>query len=589
MARQIFGAGVADFAVRPTDGMWGVAAATLVTFWDAPTDGTRHVDLLDASGTPTTSVTTDEYGSLPRFQGPDGVVGMWADAGGSRRAWMDAHGITGGGSGGGSGGGGFTSLCHLVASSTAPASVRAAASYVCTGTADQTVIQAAIAAAQSEGGGVVQLSGGTFNLTAPITINGTANEDNPLTVTLAGVGEFATLLKPASGVDGIVLSNWAQCHIRDLGIVVSGSGSGIVSKAVTVPGADTRSFWCSSFRNLRITGHYIASNTGWAMDLDMPFRSVFDNVEIEGTRKGMRLYNNSSIQNAGDCDFRRMFIELVGTGGVAIHVESANGNMNQNNFSMVEAGANGSGCTGILIDGAAGGASQRFWGTNLEQFDVLVDVPNGESNTFDLNYVTCRNGYAGAKAFVFGSWSHNNRVHARWVNVNSGGALKLIEDNNTNSKSPNRYDGIRIEANSGSNTTYSIASRVILRDIISQDSGTVQAGLLTLSTNPNLVPLTDAATITTDASRGSHFKVSLAGNRTLAAPTNPLDGQRAIWEVTASGAARTLTLASGAGGFVFGSDITALTATASGKTDFIGAVYSAAANVWRVVAYAKGY
>ena len=39
------------------------------------------------------------------------------------------------------------------------------------------------------------------------------------------------------------------------------------------------------------------------------------------------------------------------------------------------------------------------------------------------------------------------------------------------------------------------------------------------------VTLTDAATIAIDASLGSVFKVTLAGNRTLGAPTNSTDGQ----------------------------------------------------------------
>ncbi|MFI9600318.1 hypothetical protein ACIHCX_10635 [Streptomyces sp. NPDC052043] len=499
MARQTFGAGVGDFAVTPSDGLWGVATGVEVTFWDSMADGNRYTDLQDESGDPIASVVTDEYGALPRFQGPDGVIGMWADAGGSRRAWMDAHGIAGGGGGGGGGkGGGYTSLARVVASATAPEDVRAAASYVCTGVADQTVIQAAINAAQSEGGGVVQLSVGTFNLTAPVTINGTANEDNPLTVTLVGCGEFATVLKPATNVDGILISNWAQCHLRDFGIVIQGSGSGIVSKSVTVPGADTRSFWDSSFRNLRINGSYTSTNSGWAMDLDMPFRSDFTNIEIEGTRKGIHLYNNSSIQNAGDCTFTRMFIEIVGAGGAAIHVESANGNMNQNNFSMVEAGAGAgaTGTTGILIDGAAGGASQRFWGTNLEQFDTLINVAHGESNVFDLNYVTCRNGNAGNKAFVFGANSYNNRLSAMWVNVASNGQLKIIEDNNETDDLPNFFERIRIENNKSGNVTWSSADTSIFRDIVAFNEGTIQAGLLQLPQS-NPVPMLATAAKTT--------------------------------------------------------------------------------------------
>ena len=52
--------------------------------------------------------------------------------------------------------------------------------------------------------------------------------------------------------------------------------------------------------------------------------------------------------------------------------------------------------------------------------------------------------------------------------------------------------------------------------------------------------LTDAPTITIDASRGDYFRVGLLGNRTLAAPTNGADGQRVLIEALASGAQRTL-------------------------------------------------
>jgi hypothetical protein len=57
----------------------------------------------------------------------------------------------------------------------------------------------------------------------------------------------------------------------------------------------------------------------------------------------------------------------------------------------------------------------------------------------------------------------------------------------------------------------------------------------------------------------------------------------------ASGANQTLTLATGAAGaFSFGTDITALTATTSGLTDYIGCIYNPVANRWNVVSYTKG-
>lgn len=106
---------------------------------------------------------------------------------------------------------------------------------------------------------------------------------------------------------------------------------------------------------------------------------------------------------------------------------------------------------------------------------------------------------------------------------------------------------------------------------------------------PVVVQLADASPLATDASMGNLFRATIAGNRTLAAPTHPVDGQRIVWEITASGGARTLSLQTGTGGFAYGSDTPALTPIASGTTDMLGAIYNAAVNRWRIVAYSKGF
>ncbi len=106
---------------------------------------------------------------------------------------------------------------------------------------------------------------------------------------------------------------------------------------------------------------------------------------------------------------------------------------------------------------------------------------------------------------------------------------------------------------------------------------------------PVVVALTDGATPALDASLGTVFTLAAAGDRTIGIPTNPTNGQKIIIRHLASSGARTLALNSGTGGFRFGTDVTSLTQTASGKTDYIGCVYSSIDSKWDVVAVSKGF
>ena len=107
---------------------------------------------------------------------------------------------------------------------------------------------------------------------------------------------------------------------------------------------------------------------------------------------------------------------------------------------------------------------------------------------------------------------------------------------------------------------------------------------------PQTATLTDGATVAVDASLGNHFRLSAAGDRTILAPSNATHGQRMIIVHCASGGARTLTLTTGSSGaFIYGTDITGLTQTASGKCDMIGSIYDSTLARWLVAAYTKGY
>ncbi|WP_151480617.1 right-handed parallel beta-helix repeat-containing protein [Streptomyces albicerus] len=162
MARSTFGASLADYVVQPSDGLWAVAAGAVITFWDDSDGGTQYTDLLDASSAPVTQVTADEFGAIPEFSGPDGVTGMWADAGGASRAWIEARSVTSG--------------------ATITPSVRDWLNVKDfgaqgDGAADDTAaIQAALAACPM--GGIVYLPAGAYRTSAPLTI--------PPAVTLMG-------------------------------------------------------------------------------------------------------------------------------------------------------------------------------------------------------------------------------------------------------------------------------------------------------------------------------------------------------------------------------------------------------------------
>lgn len=109
------------------------------------------------------------------------------------------------------------------------------------------------------------------------------------------------------------------------------------------------------------------------------------------------------------------------------------------------------------------------------------------------------------------------------------------------------------------------------------------------ATNNRVVTLTDTATPALDASLGNLFTLTATGDRTIAVPTNGTDGQKITIKHVASGGARTLALNTGAGGFRYGSDITGLTQTASGKSDYVGAIYNATDSRWDVVSVIKGF
>jgi hypothetical protein len=98
-----------------------------------------------------------------------------------------------------------------------------------------------------------------------------------------------------------------------------------------------------------------------------------------------------------------------------------------------------------------------------------------------------------------------------------------------------------------------------------------------------VVTLTYAASITPDASLGNHFRLVLTGGATILAPTNGTDGQRILFEVQASGAARLCTFS----GYELGGVVTSGAQTvASGLWGYFGVIYRN--GTWRLLAADDG-
>lgn len=95
------------------------------------------------------------------------------------------------------------------------------------------------------------------------------------------------------------------------------------------------------------------------------------------------------------------------------------------------------------------------------------------------------------------------------------------------------------------------------------------------------VVLTDGATITVDATLGNVYTVTLGGNRTMAAPTGPLDGQTISIYVTQDGTgSRTLTWNAA---FKFAGATPPTLSASAGKVDLFTMQYRAATTFWYVV------
>jgi hypothetical protein len=373
-------------------------------------------------------------------------------------------------------------LVYYVAASNASAAEKAKATAVCDGTADNVEIQAAIDA--SKGVGIVQLSAGTFQLAAQLTIYGDNDVDVEKDHHLYGAGPSNTSLVVASGLaSGIHISRSAKVHLAHFRLEVGGASHGISANYSGVAASGYRSFWGSSFKNLQVVGPWDGSHTGYAFHLGSFFRSTFENLEAGGIGNGIRVYSENVNFNPGDAVFTRCFMDTMGNSRRCYSFEStvSGSTLNQIEASMCEGIASGTGCTGFYLGGTDVVVSVKIHGANMEQTDTVVDFANAYGCDFDGNYLELRSGASAntTQLVNIGAGSLHNKVSkvSMWY---TAGTAYLIKSTATDTTQPNLVEQVRIYSDTGANITNSIdtAGAVIRKWTVKSGSGTVAA-------NPN--------------------------------------------------------------------------------------------------------
>ena len=396
------------------------------------------------------------------------------------------------------------SFRYLIAPSNASVRDKLVADTILSGTADQTIINAALATY-----GNVEIAAGNVSLTAAISIIGIpggSGTDSP-TFQLRGQGKHSTIISSASNINTIELTSDPSVIIENIHIKPLGSGHGIKSTAWTT---SYRGFWMSMFKNIYIEGDF-STHTGYAMYLEGPFRSTFENIEGLGIANGMYLAATNSTFNPGNCSFTRCFFDLYRANGKGyyLYTPDTGGQFNITKFQQCEAidSTSGGGASTTSVGMHFRGSATQYYATknimidstNIEGFNTAIKFEHAISNRCSFNYVDVK---AGGTYVQFSSDSNNNVVEILSSYVPVSTTVTLINDANTSTTQPNIVKGTECYCDTGSTVNATLTSATILEQMGLSGPGTIATVLSTRSRNSNQTTLVSAD--------GTRYKVTVS-------------------------------------------------------------------------------
>lgn len=408
-----------------------VNSRTNVTIDAAPSSHTHAAGNLDSLSDVT--LTTPTNGQVLKYDGTawindtDGGSSLPAQTGNARKvlvtdgtssSWVSVNpGLT----------------TYTIAASNSSARDKAVADYVCDGTGDEVEINSAIAALTE--GGIIRLAQGTFNLAATISIVGKNGPgDSPLWA-IIGAGPEGTILAPASGIHAITLTESPKVRVHDVRINLAGLSNGIQCTAPTVGAGDRRGFWMSHFQNLKIQGDF-STHTGWAMNLESPFRSTFMNIQGLGIKNGIRLASHYASFNPGNLVFQDCHMDLSQADGTAYFLDTHNDGGFFNICTFIECDAiDSNGSSTASIGWRFKGSTTTYFTTrdilvlrsNVELFNTAVSLEHSANIEFNGNYMDAKNN---GTLFKTTADSPNNQLSVQYGYAAPAKTIKVLDDLN---------------------------------------------------------------------------------------------------------------------------------------------------------------